>query len=83
MPKVVKNADGQDVAEWTFQCDPPTGDAIGGRDLAPIVVKLGTETLSFEVLCNHLEQKCMGEWIAQRERRGADGMPCKLLPFAL
>ena len=41
----------------TFQCDPPTGDAIGGHDLAPIVLKLGAETMSFEVLCNHLEQR--------------------------
>ena len=57
MPKVVKNADGHDVTEWTFQCDPPTGDAIGGHDLAPIVLKLGAETMSFEVLCNHLEQR--------------------------
>ena len=57
MPKVVQTEDGLDVTEWTFQCDPPTGDAIGGHDLAPIILKLGKDTMSFEVICNNLEKR--------------------------
>ena len=57
MPKVVQTENGLDVTEWTFQCDPPTGDAIGGHDLAPIILKLGKDTMSFEVICNNLEKR--------------------------
>ena len=57
MPKVVKNADGHNVTEWTFRCDPPTGVALGGAELDPIILQLGRESLSFEVLCNTLERR--------------------------
>ena len=57
MPKTVKNAAGHDVTEWDFQCDPPTGAALGGAELEPIALKLGSETVSFEVLCNALERR--------------------------
>ena len=57
MPAVTKNAEGHNVTEWTFQCDLPTGMDLGGAKLDPLILKLGPETMSFEVLCNTLERR--------------------------
>ena len=57
MPTVIQNAEGHNVTEWTFQCDLPSGNDLGGATLEPLILKLGPETVSFEVLCNTLERR--------------------------
>ena len=52
VPETVQDAEGHNVTQWTFQCDPPS-DAI-----EPIVFKIGGEhTPSFEVLCKAFEAR--------------------------
>ena len=56
-PEIVKNEEGQDVTEYTFQFDPPVNE-IGGNFLESEVLKLGGKShVSFETMCHRLEAK--------------------------
>ena len=55
-PEIVKNDEGQDVTEYTFQFDPPINE-IGGNFLESEVLKLGRSDVSFETMCHRLEAK--------------------------
>ena len=55
-PELVKNEDGQDVTEYTFQFDPPINE-IGGNFIESEVLKLGKSHVSFETMCHRLEAK--------------------------
>ena len=55
-PELVKNEEGQDVTEYTFQFDPPINE-IGGNFIESEVLKLGKSHVSFETMCHRLEAK--------------------------
>ena len=55
MPSVVQDDEGNSVTEWTFRFNPP--EAVDGRQLEPVMLKLGLESVSFEVVCNQLERR--------------------------
>ena len=55
MPSVVNNAAGTPCTQYTFRWDPPDEEALGGKQLRPEVLELGREDVSFEMLCNRLE----------------------------
>ena len=55
LPEVVHREDGSACTEYTFQWDPP--DDLGGQYLDSVVLKLGRESVNFEVVCNLLEKR--------------------------
>ena len=50
-PSVAQDPDGKAVTQWTFKYDPP------GAQLESITMKLGLDSVSFEVVCNRLERR--------------------------
>ena len=55
-PEIVRNEEGNEVTEYTFQFDPPVND-IGGNLIESEILKLGRHHVSFEMMCHRLEAK--------------------------